>query len=176
LFERTHAALDARSLVLVVDDDREQRAEFVRHLYRTYATEADDYTPVLVTTPVQGSDAQLMRLIAAAVGLPMVRTRYRLWSNFEVYCRTQYASGKRVLLLFEDAHLMSGAMLRLLHALSTIIVQNDLAIGMVIIGRDELIIKLKRPSRRALWSRIGARIRLAETLHPASTTRNLSSL
>jgi len=74
---------------------------------------------VIVTT-VQGSDAQLMRLIATAVGLPPLRTRYALWRNFEAYCRTQYEQGKRVLLIFEDAHLMSGAMLRLLHGLSTI--------------------------------------------------------
>lgn len=166
MFERIAGALDARSHVLIVDDDYGRRSEFVHHLYRIYTTQAD-YTPVIVTTPVQKSDAVLMRLIAEAVGLPIVRTRYRLWCNFEVYCRTQYASGRRVLLIFEDAHLMSVAMLGLLHGLSTITVANDLAVGMVMVGGDELAVKLQRHRQRALWSRIGARVRLQESLQLA---------
>ncbi|MCP9495196.1 MAG: ATP-binding protein [Pyrinomonadaceae bacterium MAG19_C2-C3] len=162
IFERIAGTLDARALVLAVDDDYGRRSEFVRDLYRIYTTQAD-YTPVIVTTPVQMSDAGLMRLIAEAVGLPLVRTRYRLWCNFEVYCRAQYASGRRVLLIFEDAHLMNSAMLRLLHGLSTITVGNDLAVGMVMVGRDELAVKLQRRRHRALWSRIGARVRLQDS-------------
>lgn len=113
LFERTHAALEARALVLVADDEARRRAEFIRDLYRAYVSEPG-YSPVIVTTPAQASDAQFMRLIAAAVGLPPLRTRYALWRNFEAHCLTQYEQGKRVLLFFEDAHLMSNEMLRLL--------------------------------------------------------------
>ena len=72
-----------------------------------------------------------------------------------------------MLLLFEDAHLMSDAMLRLLHGLSTIAVHNDLAVGMVMVRQDELAIKLQRRRQRALWSRIGARVRLKESLQHA---------
>jgi len=165
LFERIASALNARSLVLVVDEDQCRRAEFTRDLCHGYASNAD-YSPVIVTTPAQGSDAQLMRLIAVRVGLPPLRIRYALWRNFEAYCRKQYEQGKRVLLIFEDAHLMSGAMLRLVHALSTITMGNDLAVQMVLVGRNDLAIKLQRPCWRALWSRIGARVSLESTLHP----------
>jgi type II secretory pathway predicted ATPase ExeA len=163
LSERISSALDARSLVLVVDDEEQRRAEFIRDLYRTY-TNKSGYLPVIVRTPVQGSDVQLMRLIAVGVGLAPVRTRFALWRNFEVYCKQKYEQGKRMLLIFEDAHLMKGEMLRLLHALSTITIENDLAVQMILIGRNDLATKLKHPSHRALWSRTGARVKLKSDL------------
>lgn len=162
LYERTHAALEARALVLVVDNSERRRTEFVRDLCRTYIRQPG-YSPAIVTTPARGSDAQLMRLIAVAVELPPLHTRYALWRNFEAYCRTQYEQGSRVLLIFADAHLMSGVMLRLLHGLSTITMGNDLAVQMVLVGRNDLAVKLQHPSRRALWSRIGARVSLEST-------------
>ena len=163
LSERIATTLDARALVLVVGDDDRLRAEFVRNLYRTYVRKPG-YSPSVIQTPVQGSDAQLMRLIAVGVGLPPVRTRYRLWRNFQAYCKQKYKEGTRVLLLFEDAHLMNGEMLRLLHALSTITVENDLAVQMVLVGSNDLATKLQHPSHRALWSRIGARVKLKSDL------------
>jgi hypothetical protein len=62
LSERITSSLDARALVLVVDDEEHRRAEFIRDLYRTYAR-APGYSPVIVERRA-GSDAQLMRLIA----------------------------------------------------------------------------------------------------------------
>ncbi len=51
-------------------------------------------------------------------------------------------------------------MFRLVHALSNIVVANDLAVGMVLVGRSELRRKLQRPRERALRSRIGFHVRL----------------
>ena len=49
-------------------------------------------------------------------------------------------------------------------AVEEITVENDLAVQVVMIGSRELMVKLQHPSHRALWSRIGARVKLESDL------------
>ena len=157
--ERINLALAGRSLVLVTSDDEPRRAAFIKRIACSYDNDPE-YRPVLSTTPRSTTDAALMRAINLAVGLSEKRTRYRLWQDFEGYCTAQYDAGRRVLLIFEDAHLMNDAMLRLLHSLSTVVVKDDLAVPMILSGGSELERRLQQMRHRALCSRIGAHVRL----------------
>ncbi len=60
----------------------------------------------------------------------------------------------------QHAHHLRLTTMRVLHSLSTIVVANDLAVGMVIIGRGELVKQLQQVRWRAFESRIGLRLRL----------------
>ncbi|MBA3715517.1 MAG: hypothetical protein H0W76_24175, partial [Pyrinomonadaceae bacterium] len=80
--------------------------------------------------------------------------------EFEAYCGRQYGAGKRVLLLIDDAHHLRLTTMRVLHSLSTIVVANDLAVGMVMVGRGEIVKRMQTVKWRAFESRIGLRMRI----------------
>ncbi len=145
--------------MLILEDDEAARASVIRDLDRRYQ-QSRDYTPALVRVPQRGTDTAFVRQIAAAVGLTPQRSRYHLFQEFEAYCGRQYAAGKRVLLLIDDAHHLRLTTMRVLHSLSTIVVANDLAVGMVLIGRGELVKQLQQERWRAMESRFGLRMRL----------------
>ncbi len=157
--QRLEWTLRSRALVLLLEDDEGVRASVIRDLDRRYQ-QSRDYTPALVTVPERGTDTAFVRQIAAAVGLTPQRSRYHLFQEFEAYCGRQYAAGKRVLLLIDDAHHLRLTTMRVLHSLSTIVVANDLAVGMVMVGRSELVKHLQQERWRAFESRIGLRMRL----------------
>jgi len=157
--QRLEWTLRSRALVLLLEDDAGVRAAVIHDLHHRYQ-QRRDYTPELVTVPERGTDAAFMRRIAAAVGLTPQRSRYHLFREFEAYCSRQYAADKRVLLLIDDAHHLRLTTMRVLHSLSTIVVANDLAVGMVMVGRGELVKQLQQVRWRAFESRIGLRVRL----------------
>ncbi len=160
LERRIDSALDARALALVTGDAADLRAELMQTLYRRYSVHPD-YAPALIETPTGGSDAALLRLIAKGVGLIPKRMRYDSWRDFHQYVATQYTAGRRVLLLFDNAQLMTSAELRLLHALSTICIKDDLAVQVVIAGETRLARRLQQERWKALWSRLWVRARLS---------------
>ncbi len=136
------------------------RASVIRDLHRRYQQNRD-YTPSPVTVPERGTDTAFVRHIAASVGLTPQRSRYYLFQEFEAYCGRQYAADQRVLLLIDDAHHLRLTTMRVLHSLSTVVVANDLTVGMVMIGRGEVVKQMQKESWRAFESRIGLRMRLS---------------
>ncbi len=158
--QRLEWTLLARAHVLILEDDEAVRASVIRDLHRRYQKRRD-YMPSRVTVPERGTDTALMRHIAASVGLNAQRSRYyHLFQDFEAYCGRQYAADKRALLLIDDAHHLRLNTMRVLHSLSTIVVANDLAVQMVMVGRGEIVKQMQKESWRALESRIGLRMRL----------------
>ncbi len=157
--QRLEWTLRSRALVLLLEDDEGVRASVIRDLHRRYQ-QRRDYMPAVVTVSERGTDTAFIRHIAAAVGLQAQRSRYHLFQEFEAYCARQYAEDKRVLLLIDDAHHLRLTTMRVLHSLSTIVVANDLAVGMVMVGRGEIVKQMQTVKWRAFESRIGLRMRL----------------
>ena len=154
-------ALKGRTHVLITGECAPQRRSTIIHdLYHSYLS-SSEYTPLIVATPKQrGTDARLLHAIVAAAGLPPKRSRYELFRDFAAYCAEQYGAGKRVLLLIDDAHLLMTPMMRVLHSLSTIVVSDDLAVQMVLVGESALTVKFRQDKWRALDSRVGLRVRI----------------
>ena len=87
---------------------------------------------------------------------------YDLWRRFEADVLRCYAEGRRTLLIFDDAHLLSAAGMHFLHALSNITTAgHDLAVPLVLAANTSFAVRLRRPAWRALASRTGAIVRLA---------------
>ncbi len=62
--------------------------------------------------------------------------------------------------MIDDAHHLRLTTMRVLHSLSTIVVANDLAVGMVMVGRGEIVKQMQTVKWRAFESRIGLRMRV----------------
>ncbi len=155
-------ALKGRTHVLITGEcaPQQRRSTIIHDLHGSYLS-SSEYTPLIVATPQpRGTDTRLLHAIVAAAGLPPKRSRYELFRDFQRYCGEQYGADRRVLLLIEDAHLLTTPMMRVLHSLSTVVVDDDLAVQMVLVGRSGLTVKFRQDKWRALDSRVGLRVRI----------------
>lgn len=119
---RLVSALDARSLAVLVCDDSTRRASFM-HEVSLLLRESESYVPLPVPPYYHGRPVAFLRGIIKAAGLPASRNHDALWRSFKEFCLETYAaadrhSARRIVLLFEDAHLLTDAQLRLLHSFS----------------------------------------------------------
>lgn len=158
---RIATALDNRGVALVLADDDPRRTNFLRGLCDRLAA-AGEHAPVIVGTPAVGTDAELLRAICSALGLPATRTRAPMWRAVTRYAEEAYVRGRRLLLAIDDLHQASGAHFDVLHSLTTVTVGHDLAIGIVLSGRKQLLARLAEERHGALRSRVYAAVRLNE--------------
>jgi len=167
---RLHLALEARFITLVLSDDSPTRKGFLARL--EYSLPADEYRILPVSVPPTATRKQITNLIAESAnpleaeksrssGLPL-RSAYDLGRRFEVDVVKSYAAGRRTLLIFDDAHLLTPDGLHLIHALSNITAGGyDLAVPLVLAAETSFAARLRRPAWRALASRTGAVVRLS---------------
>ncbi len=166
---RLSAALDSRFIALVLSDQADTRTRLLDSFILTLP--AEEHRILSVSVPRSATHAQMTTLITRAAGLIAqgsegdVRSRlaaYDMWRSFEADVLRCYAAGRRTLIIFDDAHLLSAAGMHLIHALSNITtVDHDLAVPIVLAANNSFAVRLRRPAWRALASRTGAIVRLA---------------
>ena len=158
-------ALQGRSIAVLISDQAADRSALLRDLqHSTAIREAFDTLQVHVSPEARARG--LLRALARAAGLPEKRSLFDLLRAFEVHCTRQYSSGKRVLLVVDDAHLMRTAEVNVGHALSNIAVGDaaDLAVGIMLAGERKLQRKLHYKRWRAIRSRVGVSLHLTSSL------------
>jgi type II secretory pathway predicted ATPase ExeA len=92
-----------------------------------------------------------------ATGTYLRPSAYDLLRRFEA---DAYTAGRRTLVIFDDAHLLSPAGLHLIHSLSNITAKDDLAVALVLAAATSFGVRLRRPAWRSLASRTGAVVRV----------------
>ncbi len=164
---RLHVALDARFIALILSDHIPTRTRLLAHLAGSLP--AAEYRVLRVSVPPQATRSRLTTLIASSAGLVQpedatgtyARTSaYDLLRRFEADAIRSYTAGRRTLVIFDDAHLLSSAGLHLIHSLSNITAGYDLAVGLVLAAATSFGVRLRRPAWRALASRTGAVVRV----------------
>ncbi|MBA3442433.1 MAG: ATP-binding protein [Pyrinomonadaceae bacterium] len=164
---RLHVALDARFIALILSDHRPTRTRLLAHLAGSLP--AAEYRVLRVSVPPQATRARLISLIAGSAGLVQPEdatgtysrtSAYDLLRRFEAEAVRSYTDGRRTLVIFDDAHLLSPAGLHLIHSLSNITAENDLAVALVLAAATSFGERLRRPAWRALASRTGAVVRV----------------
>ena len=156
---RIIAALENRGVVCLLADDDARRAEFLREMCASPAV-THEHAPVIVRTPEAGTDAALLRALTSALGLRPTRTRMPMWSELTRRAEACYREGRRLLIVVDDLHRATPAHLRVLHLVTTITLGHDLAIGVVLAGRNGLRVRLADEQHRALRSRVCTVLRL----------------
>lgn len=89
--------------------------------------------------------------------------RYRDYINFVV---DQYARGRRVVLIIDEAQNLSVQSLEELRLLSNVNIDSDIFLQLILTGQPELIEKLNRPELEQFAQRIGVEYHLKALSHP----------
>jgi general secretion pathway protein A len=89
--------------------------------------------------------------------------RYRDYINFVV---EQYAQGRRVVLIVDEAQNLSVQALEELRLLSNVNIDSDIFLQLVLTGQPELIEKLNRPELVQFAQRIGVEFHLKALSYP----------
>jgi len=92
----------------------------------------------------------------------------KLYHAFVAFLLEQYGSGKRTVLIIDEAQNLSAAMLEDLRMLSNVNNEKDQLLQIILVGQPELLETLKRPDLRQFVQRIAVHCHL-DPLNPPET-------
>jgi len=92
-----------------------------------------------------------------------------LHSAFVDFLLTQYAQGKRTIIIIDEAQNLTAEKLEELRMLSNVNNEQDMLLQVLLVGQPELLDTLKRPDLRQFVQRISVHCHLSP-LEPAETT------
>ncbi len=139
----------------------------IRRYLRTAGT---DVTVGLITNSNKGF-GRLLSWVAMAFELDHRGRDYvKLYNRFVEFLLAQYAAGKRVVLIIDEAQNLKADTLEELRMLSNVNNEKDQILQIVLVGQPELLDTLKRPELRQFVQRIAVHCNL-DPLDPAETAQ-----
>lgn len=134
------------------------KTTLIRHLLRRI--DYDEFT-VGVVNSTHGSFDDMLQWIASAFGLDYEnRSRVRLINDFTNFLIGEYAAGKRVALILDEAQNIEEKALEDLRLLSNINADKDHLLQILLVGQPELLDLLRRPTLRQFAQRVCAEYHL----------------
>lgn len=123
----------------------------------------DDVTIGLVAN-AHGDRGELLRWVLLALGLPVdPGTHYvDMYGQFQAYLVGEYAAGRRVVLIFDEAQNLSRDVLEELRMFTNINAGKDELLQLIIVGQPELRDVVMRPDLRQFAQRVAASFHLPE--------------
>jgi type II secretory pathway predicted ATPase ExeA/2-polyprenyl-3-methyl-5-hydroxy-6-metoxy-1,4-benzoquinol methylase len=103
---------------------------------------------------VPGDSVHLLRWINAALGLAVDDDAVRARSTFEDFVIAEYAAGRRVLLILDEAQNLGLERLEELRLLTNLNADKDLVLQLLLVGQPELREMLASPSLRQFAQRV----------------------
>lgn len=128
------------------------KTTLIRHLL---ASVSDDIVVGLITN-THPTFGELLQWIGLAFDLDYKgKDKVELYQSFLDFLIEQYASGRRVVLVIDEAQNLSIAALEELRMLSNINADKDYLLQLILLGQPELLHNLRRPELRQFVQRIG---------------------
>lgn len=117
----------------------------------------DDITLGLISN-AQGDRGDLLRWVLNAldVQLPEATDYVSLFQHFQNFCVAEYANGRHVVLIIDEAQNLGAEMLEELRMLTNINSGNDVLLQIILAGQPELRDLITRPSLRQFAQRVTA--------------------
>ena len=123
----------------------------IRHLLNTLQ---EDTTVGLISN-THKAFGELIQWVAMAFGLPFEnKEKVALYSNFVDFLIREYSSGKRTVLIVDEAQNMDAAMLEELRVISNINADKNLVLQLVLVGQPELRDTLRQPKLEQFAQRV----------------------
>lgn len=123
----------------------------IRHLLNTLQ---EDTTVGLISN-THKAFGELLQWVAMAFGLPFEnKEKVALYSNFVDFLIREYSSGKRTVLIVDEAQNMDAAMLEELRVISNINADKHLVLQLVLVGQPELRDTLRQPNLEQFAQRV----------------------
>lgn len=134
------------------------KTTLLRHLLRTLP---EDITVGLISN-AQGSRGELLHWVLMALGVPTDNNAsyVQLFAQFQEFLIEEYASGRRTMLIFDEAQNLSVETLEELRMFSNINADKDELIQLVLVGQPELRDLISQPRLVQFAQRVAAEYHL----------------
>lgn len=132
-------------------------------IHRLISTTRDDVTIGLVAN-AHGDRHELLRWVLLALGQPVEPGSHYvdLYGQFQAYLVAEYAAGRRVVLIFDEAQNLTRDVLEELRMFTNINSGKDELLQLIIVGQPELRDVVMRPDLKQFAQRVAASFHLPE--------------
>jgi type II secretory pathway predicted ATPase ExeA len=134
------------------------KTTLLRHLLRSLP---EEFTVGLISN-AQGNRGELLHWVLMALGVPTeTNASYvQLFAQFQDFLIEEYASGRRTMLIFDEAQNLSTETLEELRMSSNINADKDELIQLVLVGQPELRTLISQPRLAQFAQRVSAEYHL----------------
>lgn len=130
-------------------------------LQNLLSTVDDDVTIGLISN-AQGGRGELIQWILNALDIQIdpADSYVQMFQTLQNFLLAEYAEGRRVILIFDEAQNLSAEGLEEMRMLTNINVHKDVLVQLILVGQPELRDMVRRPDMQQLAQRIAARFHL----------------
>ena len=141
-------------ITLITGDVGTGKTVLIQHLLRA----ADEDVTYGLISNAQGGRDELLRWVLLALGQPAESgdTYVDLYARFEEHLVAEYAAGRRVVLVFDEAQNLTEESLEEVRMFTNINTGTDELLQVVLVGLPELRERILRPALRAFSQRVSA--------------------
>lgn len=145
-------------ITLVTGEIGAGKTTLLHHLLRSLAAEVQ---PALISN-AKGAHGDLLRLVLMALGQPADPQAgpVDLFAAFQRYLIDQYAAGRRVVLIFDEAQTLDRETLEELRLFTNINAGKDELVQLILVGQPELRGIIARPDMAQFAQRVAASFHL----------------
>jgi general secretion pathway protein A len=145
-------------ITLITGDIGAGKTTLLLHLMRTLGPEV---CVGLISNP-NGARAELLRWVLMALAQPagLNESYVDLFARFQAFLVSEYAQGRRVVLIFDEAQNLSAEALEELRMFTNINSGKDELLQLVLVGQPELRDIISQPNMRQFAQRIAANYHL----------------
>lgn len=131
-------------------------------LLRELLNKIEDGVTVGLVSNAQGGRGELLQWVLNALSVPMnpADSYVQLFQKLQEFLITEYAAGRRVILIFDEAQNLSIEGLEELRLLTNINSGQDELIQLILVGQPELRDMVLHPNMRQLAQRVAASFHL----------------
>ena len=132
-------------------------------IHQLLASNREDVTIGLIAN-AHGDRGELLRWILQSLGQPAATDAHYvdLYGQFQEYLIAEYAAGRRVVLIFDEAQNLTRDVLEELRMFTNINAGKDELLQLIIVGQPELRDIVLRPDLRQFAQRVAASFHLPE--------------
>lgn len=140
-------------LAVIHGDVGTGKTTVARHVYNLYRDNAE-YTIAMITNPTLKTDTAFLRAVLDEFRVPTKRSHAGSLKAFQKYAVSQYKAGKSIVILVDEAQLMTRGQLEVVRAFMNFEGNNQKLVQVILFGQNELATMLDKS--RAIKSRVSA--------------------
>jgi type II secretory pathway predicted ATPase ExeA len=145
-------------ITLITGEVGAGKTTLLHHLLKS----VDDSVQIGLIANAQGGPGELLRWVLLALGQEAGphEAYVDLFGHFQSYLIEQYAAGRRVILIFDEAQTLSRESLEELRMFTNINANKDELLQLVLVGQPELRDLVRRPDLRQFAQRVSSAFHL----------------
>ena len=154
-----YGILTRAPITLITGEVGAGKTTILHHLLKSVAADVK----IGLVSNAHGDRGELLRWVLLALDQPQLpgETYVDLFGRFQTYLIEQYATGKRVILIFDEAQNLSRESLEELRMFTNINSNKDELLQLVLVGQPELRDIIHRPDLRQFAQRVSAAFHLS---------------